>query len=153
MVDIKPWCSCLCSLAGDRLARNVPPLQEDTSSYNIISKFPAPPSTTTTSPARPVFGHPAYLSLTRPSPWRTGRRGIDMLAPHTSLEPTRAVRPALELPQQHLAMACPLLLLDMEPPQRLATGPLHQATELPRLVMERRPHPPTDSLQPKIPMR
>lgn len=76
-----------------------------------------------------------------------------MLGPHTSLEPTPAVRPALELPQLHLAMACPLRLLDMEHPQRLAMGPLHQATELPRLDMERRPHPPMDSLQPKIPMR
>lgn len=76
-----------------------------------------------------------------------------MLAPHTNLEPTRAVRPALELLQLRLAMACLLLLLDMGPPQRLATERLHQAMELPRLDMGPRPHQLMDSPQRRTPTR
>lgn len=56
--------SCLCTLAGDTLARNVPPLQEDTSSSNINFKFPSNAANTYIS-ARPVPRHFDYPSLPR----------------------------------------------------------------------------------------
>lgn len=75
-----------------------------------------------------------------------------MLALHTSLEPTPAVRPALQLHQLRRAMER-LLLLDTHQLWRLVTEHLHQAMELPRPAMVQRPRRPTDNLQPKTRMR
>jgi len=128
------------------------PGQEDTSSFNLINKFPPVPASTDsfappTSPTHNHFSGPPLLSI-----WRTARRGTGMRAQHTSSEPTPAVKLELEalhplpdmeqqrrLDMEHRAHQ------DMGHPRRLATALLNLPMEPQR--------PRTGSLQPRTPMR